>query len=671
MRKKHGKRGSVCFDHPHWASLVALLASLVCSSAWAQTRLSVEDVIGQRRVSDPRISPDGEWVVYVVTQPRPEGRAPNSDLYLVKADGDTSRRLTHNPGQDDHPRFSPDGTWIAFLSKRGQGPEAKTQIRLLPVAGGESQAVSAETTSVESLAWSPDGGRIAYSVRQPKDAARREQELQKLDHQDSDRILHRRLKVIDLADRSIRTLSPVDRSVFDFCWSPDGERLAAFTASAPDAGQGYWKARLVLMDTESGQLSPLFEGGSSTKLLFSPDGKRLAFLVPPGKRYARASPALISVDGGPVQVLAPKHEGAIWDFVWHPKGRELILWGHRGLEGFVGSVPARGGPVRVWYELPLRAWGNPGITISRDGRWLAVLAEHPRHPPEVYLASRTPGPLPPRRLSRSNPDLENRALGQVEAIHWQAADGLRIEGVLVHPPGAAPSKASALVVMVHGGPQWQYWRGWLGNWHEPAQWLAAAGYRVLLPNPRGSTGRGSAFARLAREDWGGRDLQDILSGVDHLVQSGQADPNRLGIVGWSYGGYMTAWAVTQTPRFKAAVAGAAVTNLTSMQGTSDIPPFLPDQFDASPYSAPERFVQRSPVFSAKQVQTPTLIVHGEQDVRVPVSQARELYQALREASVTTRLLTFPREGHHFSETGHQRVLLEQMLAWLKRFVPTG
>jgi dipeptidyl aminopeptidase/acylaminoacyl peptidase len=189
---------------------------------------------------------------------------------------------------------------------------------------------------------------------------------------------------------------------------------------------------------------------------------------------------------------------------------------------------------------------------------------------------------------------------------------------------------------------------------------------VLLPNPRGSTGRGAEFARAAYADWGGKDLSDILSGVDALVAAGLADPDRLGMVGWSYGGYLTAWAVTRTGRFRAAVAGAAVTNLLSFQGTSDVPLFLPEQFGASPYREPHRFLERSPVFWAHQVRTPTLVVHGESDARVPVSQARELHQALQEAGVETRLVTFPREGHQFLEPGHRRALLEEILGWLEK-----
>ncbi len=647
---------------------ILVLASI--DPVLAGESLSVADVTGLRRVMDPQISPDGEWVVYVVSAPQRTGK-PDTDLWWVSADGGPARQLTHDPGLDDSPRISPDGAWIAFRSRRPD-ETAKVQIHLLPTAGGEARALTSEPEDVADLAWSPDGSRLAYSVmaaETPAGAARR---AAGRDQVDSAVRRHRLLKVIGLAGGPARILSDPDRSVFDFAWAPDGERLAAFTASDPGPGQGYWNATLELVDAKGGGRSPLFSGGSAGKIQFSPDGRTLAVLGAPGQRFGHPCPALVPVDGGPVRVLAPDIQATTWDFAWRPDGGSLIVWGHQGTRGFLGSLPAlpaKGGTLTTWYPLSLRAWGNPALSISADGRWLALLAEHPRHPPEVFLASLAGKPLPPRRLTHTNPHLERLELGRVEEISWRAPDGLEIGGVLVHPAGRPRAGAAALVVMVHGGPQWQYWYGFLGNWHEPAQWLAARGYRVLLPNPRGSTGRGSRFARRAIGDWGGADLADVLAGADALVAQGRADPDRLAIVGWSYGGYLTARAITRTDRFKAAMAGAAVTDLMSMHGTSDIPPFLPEQFGASPFEKPAKFLERSPVFAAHRARTPTLIVHGQQDVRVPVGQAHELHQALREAGVEVRLLVFPREGHHFQEVAHQAVFLEEMAAWLEQHVP--
>lgn len=650
-----------------WLAAAAAVV-LAAAPARAGQPMDPADVAALRWVSDPRISPDGERIVYVVSSPR-EGERPGADLWMVPADGGPAQRFTTAPEPDRHPRWSPDGRTLAFLSSRPDA-EAKFQVHLIPANGGEARRLTREPESVNAFAWSPAGDRIAYTVlepRSPERARRREQD--KHDQHDSAHRRQRRLKIIPVTGGAPATVSPPGKSVFDFAWSPDASKLAVFLAADTSAGEGYWNASLVELEPATGETRVLLRGSRSSRLAYAPDGASIAILGPPGERYSRPSPAIVDVSEATVRLLDPEHAGTPWDFVFTPDGRALLLWGHQSTEGFVGRVPVGGGRIETWFHAPMRAWGSPALSISQDGRWLAYLAEDPTHPAEVYLTSTAGRKRHGRRLSFTNPQLEQRALGRVEPVHWQSRDGLRIDGVVVHPveddPGTSGQRAAApTVVMVHGGPQWQWWRGWLGGWHEPAQLLAGRGYRVLLPNPRGSTGRGHGFAAAAYADWGGEDLADILAGVDMLIDAGQADPSRLALVGWSYGGFMTAWIITRTDRFKVAVAGAAVTDLLSFHGTCDIPLFLPEQFGVSPYREPHRFLERSPVFWAHQVSTPTLIVHGEQDRRVPVGQAHELYQALREAGVTTRLITFPREGHHFHEPGHQQALLEEILAWL-------
>ncbi|MBN2495286.1 MAG: S9 family peptidase [Deltaproteobacteria bacterium] len=642
--------------------LACLPALLLALPAPAAEKMSIDDAIDLGQVSDPRISPDGDWIAYVVQRAGSGSEPVEGDIHLVPADGGPARRYTTRAGLEHHPRWSPDSRWLYFLARH----DKRVQVHRIALRGGESQPVTAEARDVEDFCLSPDGRWLAFTVMQAEQEcpACAEHPVARV----RDEICHRVLRIQPADGGSSSTVSPAGRSVFDFAWSPDGLRLAAFAASEPGPGEGYWKADLLLIDRESTQASTLAAGLGSSKLAFSPDGARLALLAAPAGHHHRCL-AIVELADGSRRSLAPEHPVTIWDFAWLPGGERLALWGHEGVEGFVGCTPLRGGEVQVWQRMPLRAWGDPALSLSADGRWMAFLAEDPTHPPEVFAASPPAGrrrAFHPRRLTFTNAEIEKRALGRVEAIEWQASDGERIQGLVVHPAGAESEGAAPTVLMIHGGPQWQYWRGWLGGWHEPAQVLAARGYRVLLPNPRGSTGRGQRFAEAALADWGGADRADIEAGLDHLVARGLADPKRLAIVGWSYGGYMTAWMITSSRRFRAAVVGAGVSDLLSMHACSDIPHFLPEQFGRLPFQMPDLLRERSPVFFAHRVSTPVLIVHGEADRRVPYGQAIELHRALADAGARVRLVGFPDEPHHFQRRESQKRLLEEIVAWLDR-----
>jgi dipeptidyl aminopeptidase/acylaminoacyl peptidase len=278
----------------------------------------------------------------------------------------------------------------------------------------------------------------------------------------------------------------------------------------------------------------------------------------------------------------------------------------------------------------------------------------------------------PRRLTTLNPQLGQLRLGEVKEITWtNPKDGQLLYGLLITPPNLRPGRRVPTVVQVHGGPEWAWWSGWHGSWHEWGQLLASNGYAVLLPNPRGSDGQGWRFVEANRDDWGGRDLQDILAGVDALVAQGIADPDRLGIGGWSYGGFMTSWTVTQTIRFKAAVVGAAVTDLFSFHGTTDITPsFLRSYFLDLPYRRRPGYDAHSAMSFVQNARTPSLVLHGGSDLRVPVGQGWEFYNALKQLGVETEMVVYPREPHEIGERAHQADLLRRVLAWYDRFLKT-
>jgi dipeptidyl aminopeptidase/acylaminoacyl peptidase len=316
-----------------------------------------------------------------------------------------------------------------------------------------------------------------------------------------------------------------------------------------------------------------------------------------------------------------------------------------------------------------RGIDEPIISMSCDGSRYACALEDGTHPAEVWsgIVGETP-----QQVTNANSSLREVDFGTSESVRWQAPDGQTIEGVLIYPREYVRGQRYPLVVQVHGGPHWQWLDRFMVGWHDWAQWLATHGYAVLMPNPRGSVGRGLNYLWSNRRAWGTGDFPDIVSGVDALIERGLADPERLGIGGWSYGGFMTAWALGHSDRFKAAIVGAGVTNMVSFQA-ADIPSWLPgEELLAQPWDDPEIYARCSPISYAGNMTTPTLILHGEADKRVPVGQGRELYVALRARGVPTEMVVYPREEHPIIERHHQRDLLERVLDWYNRWLkPEG
>jgi dipeptidyl aminopeptidase/acylaminoacyl peptidase len=298
--------------------------------------------------------------------------------------------------------------------------------------------------------------------------------------------------------------------------------------------------------------------------------------------------------------------------------------------------------------------------MSADGKWIAYLDATSVSPDDIWIMRENGAET--RRLTDLNPQVSSWAFGSAETVQWKAEDGERIEGILVKPAGYESGKKYPLVVQIHGGPANSWWSGWLSDW---APLLASNGFAVLLPNPRGSACCGWKFAEKNYLDWGGGDFRDIMAGVDYLIQQGIADSTQLAIGGWSYGGYMTAWAVSQTNRFRAAVMGAGLSDLTSFYGTSDTPTFLRWYFENYPYGHEQVYSQHSPMSFIKNVKTPTLILHGEADLRVPVTQSYQFYQGLKDMGVESKFVIYPREPHHIGERAHQIDLLQRVLNWYK------
>jgi dipeptidyl aminopeptidase/acylaminoacyl peptidase len=647
--------------------LAGVFLSLGAAAASASGRImEAKDIPSIRAAQDPQISPDGRLVAFVVSEPDPKENVYQTDIWLVNTGGGEPFRFTRSMKNDRAPQFSPDGTKIAFISER----EDKPQVFLADARGGEPWKLSELKGGVSSFAWSPDGTWIAaLSSDAPSD-----EEEKRTKAKDDERVVDQDARMthlhrIDVATKEAKRLSEGAFTLSDARISPDGTEIAAVRRPTPRADDGS-ASDIVLIPAAGGAPKVLFENtGTDTSPRYSPDGRTIAFITRDGKlpRTGNEFIALIPRAGGAITTLNPidLSPGTI---LWSKDGASILFTATVGVEGRLYSVPVKGGAPRELIK-GASLVSSPSLAVSAPS--LVYLRQDPRSPADVYVQALDPASLPvaattAKRLTTLNPKLSDFALSVTEVIKWKAPDGREIEGLLHRPEGAAGKKLP-LIVHVHGGPAGAYTLSFpaaMNNYHHV---LTGRGYAVLQPNFRGSSGYGDAFLRLNVNDWGKGDFQDIMSGVDALVAKGVADPDRMALHGWSYGGYMCAWSITQTTRFKAASCGAALTNLYSMYGTNDIPSTLDDYFSGPPYAKADAYWSASAMAGITKAKTPTLILHGQADDRVPLGQGQELYLGLKRLGVPTEFVTYPREPHGFREPNHQVDKIEREIAWFEKW----
>ena len=655
----------------HTSCICLMIGSLVLGQE--KRPLKPEDVVDIRTASDVQISADGRWVAFVVTEPadptKPQ-KARDTNIWVVPADGSQpARSFAASPKSDTHPRWSPDGRYLAFLSDRGEPigeeKEAKNQVYLMRTDGGEAEQLTTLKGEVTDLRWSRDGKMIAFTLLDPDTEAEQKAHKEGFDQNFVDHhYKFARLWVLTLADRKAEQVTKQDVHISGFDWSAEGAELAVSASSTPRNDDNYWHARLVVVRRLTGEIVRSLSEDFAGDVRWSPDGQTIAFQEYSPNRIASWL-AVVPAAGGPTRPLLKGYAGTVRDFQWEADSKHLVAeFNQRTRDQFLRVDSSDGSLSEIPAETALPA---ADFASSLDGRTIAYARGAADSPPDVwaYMTGGTPG-----RLTGLNPQVKNWRLGAVKDISWKnQKDGTTIYGVLVTPPDFKPGQAYPTIVEVHGGPQWAWWSGWLGSWHEWAQLLASNGYVVLLPNPRGSTGQGWKFAEANRDDFGGGDFRDIMDGVDYLIGQRIADPNRLGIGGWSYGGFMTSWAVTQTNRFKAAVVGAAVTDLFSFDGTTDITPsFLRYYLLDLPFTRRADYDQHSAMSFLKNCKTPSLILHGEADERVPTSQGWEFYNGLRMLGIPAEMVTYPREHHGFRERAHQVDVLTRLLVWYDNYL---
>jgi dipeptidyl aminopeptidase/acylaminoacyl peptidase len=366
-----------------------------------------------------------------------------------------------------------------------------------------------------------------------------------------------------------------------------------------------------------------------------------------------------------ITVLADDYAGTIWEMDWIDD-RILLVSSQEGTDGIIGTFDLESGTVRKLTSTAIE-WGWPNNWSVDAAKKRVVFKKAAEDRAEDLWMMNTDG-SEQRCLTDLNPQVKEWTLGTMESITWTSPDGTMIEGVLIKPAGYVPGRTYPLITILHGGPEWSWWYGWHAAWHQWGQLLASNGYTVLLPNPRGSNGYGWEFVEANSRDWGGGDLRDVLAGIDHVIESGVADSTRLGLCGWSYGGYLTAWAVTQTNLFKAAVMGAGPTDLVSFYDVTPCQSVFDAYFGVSAHADKDRYKDRSPLYYVEDVRTPLLILHGKNDFGVDVSQAQILHGALMREGKRVHLEVYPGEGHHFHQRDNQIDSMNRILAWFDKYL---
>ena len=654
------------------AIFVVLLSAWPAAQQQTAKVLTPEVIVTLAQATDAQISPDGTQVIYQVSRPReaaePPGGARN-ELWIVPAAGGEATRLTD--GADRTARWSPDGKTIAFLGTRGEG--AMTQIHLT-TPGGQPRALTAAPSAVTSFKWSPDGRSIAYTYADPKTDAEKKAEAEGRDWTVADEnYKHTRLYRVDIASGASQVVTQADKTVHDYDWSPDSTQLVIGAADTPTIDDSFMGVRLYIVPAAGGVPEPFVKTeGKLGSPRWSPDGRYIAWLGATSLNdpYAGSlylAPVRGRVDGAPDRVnLTTSYEGTATWLAWQPgaPATAVFVAAERQMTPIYRVGPEEPRRQRVGSHLLVLS-GGP--SFSADGTRMAMVANTPSHPNEVYVSS---GSEEPARVTTLNPQLEGIQLGTQEVVVWNARDGLSIEGVLVKPVGYQAGRRYPLIVQPHGGPEGADPNGWYGTYSRWGQMLAGAGFATLYPNYRGSIGRGPAFAMADHQDLMGKEFEDMLDGIDFLVAQGLADASRVGIGGGSYGGYTSAWAATYgSDRFKAAIPWMGISNWISMTGTSDI--FLENStvhWDLVMYDNYEKYWERSPLRYIERAKTPALIVHGAADPRVPPGQSLELYTALKWKGVPVEYVSYPREGHGISERAHQLDFMHRVLGWFTKYV---
>jgi dipeptidyl aminopeptidase/acylaminoacyl peptidase len=652
---------------------VALGGAAVLGAQSASSRVvpTVDQILSLKRAGSPEISPDGRLVAYTVRETNWDDNAYETEIWLADATSGATRQLTNAKKSSQSPAWSPDGSKLAFISDRSD----KRQIYLINPQGGEADALTSLEDGVTSFSWSPDGKAIAYSATEPKQTAMKDRDKKYGEFQiveQDQRMTH--LFVIDISTRATRTLTSGPFTVGSFSWSPDGKSIAFDHRINPELKNG-GSADISIVTVADASIRKLVtQEGPDSNPVWSPDGSRIAFqtaMANPAYFYSNTLIATVPAGGGTPTALSSAFDEDPQIIAWKPNGLFFAASARTyaylyKLDPETRAVTKTTAPDRTV---------NSSFSFSKDGGTYVCLRADARTMSEVYVVSGANRSPQEKKITDLNAQAGNWASSTLDVVSWKSQDGAAIEGVLHMPADFNPSKKYPLLVVIHGGPTGVSRAVPFTSTIYPIDLWVPRGVLVLEPNYRGSAGYGEKFRALNVRNLGVGDAWDVLSGIDSLIAKGIVDPARVGTMGWSQGGYISAFLATHdAARFKAISVGAGISDWMTYYVNTDITPFTRQYLKATPWNDPEIYAKTSPITYIKQAKTPTLIQHGATDQRVPLPNAFELYHGLQDNHVPTKLIVyqgFGGVGHGPTKPKSNRATMDHNVEWFDQYMFGG